>query len=105
MASANKAGAASTGGLMSIIGPFLRITSTALAARGLREAAAAAGRRALLTAGAGVGGGIALFCFSNTALTLLERRMDPAEAWSIVGGAYGLAAGALYFAATKRRRV
>jgi hypothetical protein len=90
---------------MSIVGPLLRIATTALAARGLREAATAAKRRALLSVGAGVGGGIALFCFSNVGLTLLERRMDPAEAWSILGGVYGLAGGALYFAATRRRRV
>ncbi len=87
-----------------MLGPLLRIASTALAARGLREAASAATRRALLTAGAGVGGGIALFCFSNAALTLLERRMDPAEAWALLGGVYGIAGGALYFAATRRRR-
>jgi hypothetical protein len=89
---------------MSLIGPLLRMASTALAARGLREAAANAKRRALLTAGAGVGGSVALFCFSNVALTLLERRMDPAESWAILGGVYGVAGGALYFAATRRRR-
>ena len=30
--------------------------------------------------------------------------MDPAEAWAIVGGCYGVAGGGLYFAATRRRR-
>jgi hypothetical protein len=89
---------------MTLILPLLRIASTAVAARGLREAASAATRRAVLTAGAGVGGSVALFCFSNAALTLLERRMDPAEAWAIVGSVYGVAGGALYLAATRRRR-
>ena len=88
-----------------MIGPLLRIATTALAARGLREAASAATRRMLLTLAAGVGGSIAVFCFSNAALTLLERAMDPAEAWAIIGGFYCVAGGALYFAATRRRRI
>ena len=90
---------------MTLIGPLLRIATTALAARGLREAAAAATRRMLLILAAGVVGSIAAFCFSNAALTLLARWMDPAEAWGIVGAFYGIAGGALYFAATRRRRV
>src|SRR5471032_594115 len=94
----------STGGLAALIGPLLRLATTTLAARGIRDAAAAATRRMLLTLAAGVGAGIAMFCFSNVALTLLERRMDPAEAWAIVGGFYGVAGAVLYFTATRRRR-
>lgn len=87
-----------------MIAPLLKIATTALAANGLRETVADAANRALLTVAAGLGGAVALFCFSNSALTLLERRLDPAESWAILGGFYAVAGGALYFAATKRRR-
>jgi hypothetical protein len=102
MASATKT--ASRGGLIGLIGPLLSIVTTSLAARGIREAAAAATRRMALTLAAGVVGSIALFCFSNAALTLLEYRMDPAGAWAIIGAFYGIVGGTLYFAATRRRR-
>ncbi|HTR83259.1 MAG TPA: hypothetical protein VMI56_02190 [Reyranella sp.] len=86
-----------------MIGPLLKIATTAAAARGLRDAAIDARNRALLALAAGAGGAVALFCFSRAALTLLENRMDPAEAWTLLGGFYGVLGGAFYFAASKRR--
>jgi hypothetical protein len=73
-------------------------------ARAARASAAGTARRAALGAAAGVAGMVGLFCFTNASLGLLERRMDPPEAWSLVGGVYALIGGLLYFAATRRRR-
>ena len=73
-------------------------------ARAARASAADGARRAALAAVAGLAGLIGLFCFTNASLGLLERRMDPPEAWSLVGAFYALIGGLLYFAATRRRR-
>ncbi len=86
-----------------MIGPLLRMVTGALAVRGLREAASEAARKTVLMVTAGLGGAVALFCFSNAGLTLLERHMDPAEAWAVMGGLYGIAGVALYLVATVRR--
>jgi hypothetical protein len=87
-----------------MIGPLLKIATTTMAATGIRRAAAEATNRLMLTLAAGVGGVVAVLCFSRAALTLLERRMDPAEAWAVIGGFYGVVGGVLYLAATRRRR-
>jgi hypothetical protein len=87
-----------------MIGPLLRVVTSALAVRGLRDAAGEAARKTALILTAALGGGVALFCFSNAGLTLLERHMDPAEAWGVMGGIYGIAGAAFYLAATLRRR-
>ncbi len=88
-----------------MIGPLLRLAATTtLAARGLRETATEAANRAMLTLAAGLGAIVAIFCFTRAALTLLERQIDPAEAWAIVGGFYAVLGVALYFAAIRRRR-
>jgi hypothetical protein len=73
-------------------------------ARGLRSAAADTATRAGLAAAAGMAGVIGLFCFSYAALTLLQREMDPAAAWAIVGGFYALVGVGLYLVATRFRR-
>lgn len=72
--------------------------------RAARASAADTAQRAALAAAAGLAGLVGLFCFTNASLTLLERRMDPAEAWSLVGGFYAVVGGLLYFASTRRRR-
>jgi hypothetical protein len=87
-----------------MIGPLLRVAAASTAARTIRVAAAGATNRLMLTLGAGVGGAVAVLCFSRAALTLLERRMDPAEAWAVLGCFYGVVGGVFYFAATRRRR-
>jgi predicted nicotinamide N-methyase len=86
-----------------MIGPLLKVAAASMTARTLRNAAADVLTRALLVLGAGAGALVALICFSQAALTLLERHMDPAEAWAVVGTFYGVVGGILYFAATKRR--
>lgn len=73
-------------------------------ARDLRHSAADAAVRAGLAAGACITSGIGLLCLSYAGLTLLQREMDPAAAWAIVGGVYAGIGGLLYFAATRRRR-
>ena len=73
-------------------------------ARGLRDSAADAATRAGPTFAAGIVGGVGLLCLSFAGLTLLQREMDPAAAWAIVGGLYAAAGGGLYLAAIRRRR-
>lgn len=87
-----------------MIAPFLRIAAASTAGKLLKDAAADATHRLLLTLSAGAAGVIGVFCFSRAALTLLERHMDPAEAWAVVGSFYGVLGGLFYFAATRRRR-
>jgi hypothetical protein len=99
-----KAASAASGALAAMIGPLLRIATSTIAARGIREAAAEATNRAMLTLAAGIGGGVAVFCFTRAGFTLLERQVDPAEAWAIIGGFYAVLGGALYFAGSRRRR-
>jgi hypothetical protein len=90
--------------LTAMIGPLLRLGAASAAARALRVAATDTTNRLMLTLGAAVGGAVAALCFSHAALTLLERQMDPAEAWAVLGIFYGVVGGVLYFAATRRRR-
>lgn len=91
-------------GLTTLIVPLLRLAAASAAGRVFKNAAIEASTRLLLTLGAGLAGAVGLFCFSNAALTLLERTLDPAETWAILGGFYSIAGIALYFAATLRRR-
>ena len=55
-------------------------------ARSVRASAADAATRAGFGLAAGLAGAVGLFCFSRSSLTLLERNMDPAEAWAVLGG-------------------
>ena len=87
-----------------MIAPLLRLAAATTAGKFLKDTAANATHRLLLTLSAGAAGVIGVFCFSRAALTLLERHMDPAEAWSVVGSFYGVLGGLFYFAATRRRR-
>jgi hypothetical protein len=90
--------------MVGMIAPLLKIAAVPAMARAARASAADAAARAGLMAGAGLAGAIGLFCVSRASLTIMERHMDPAEAWAVLGGFYGVLGGALYFAATKRRR-
>jgi hypothetical protein len=87
-----------------MIGPALRLVAASAAGRAIKDAANEASNRLLLTMGAGVAGAIGAFCFSRSALEVLERHMDPAEAWAAVGGFYGVVGGLFYFASARRRR-
>ena len=87
-----------------MIAPLLRLAATTAAGRAVRTVAADATNRLMLSLGAGLAGAAAVFCLSRAAVTLLERHMDPAEAWAVLGGFYGVLGGVSYLAATKRRR-
>ena len=87
-----------------MIAPLLRLAAATAAGRAVREVAADATNRLMLILGAAIGGAAAVFCLSLAAVTLLERHMDPAEAWAVMGGFYGVIGGVSYFAATRRRR-
>ena len=86
-----------------MIAPLLRVAAATAAGRAIKEAAAEASHRVALTAGAGIAGAVGVFCFSRAALTLMERHMDPAEAWAVVGSFYGVLGGFFYLAASRRR--
>lgn len=94
----------STSGGPPLIASLIRLAALPAMARGLRDSAADAATRAGLTVAAGIVGGVGVLCLSYAGLTLLQREMDPAAAWAVVGGLYGAAGGGLYLAATKRRR-
>jgi hypothetical protein len=70
----------------------------------MRNAATGMIHRLMLTLGAVLAGAIGVLCFSYAGLTLLQRHLDPAGAWAIVGGLYAVAGLVLYLIATRRRR-
>lgn len=87
-----------------MIGPLLRLAAASTAARAVKDAATAASTRVALTMAAGVAAVVGIFCFSHAALTVMERHMGSAEAWSAIGGFYAIVGGLFYFAAARRRR-
>ena len=87
-----------------MIGPLLRLAVASAAARTMRNAAADMAFRLALTLGAVLAAAVGAFCFTYAGATVLQRHLDPAEAWGIVGGLYAAAGLALYLAATRRRR-
>ena len=86
-----------------MIGPLLRVAASAAAARSLRVAAHEATTRALMTLGAAIAVAVGAVCLTCSAFVLLERSLDQASAWAILGAVWGLV-GLVYFAAAKRRR-
>lgn len=87
-----------------MIAPLLRLAVASAAARTMRNAAGDMAFRLMLTLGAVLAGAIGVLCFSYAGLTILQRHLDPAEAWGIMGGLYAVAGVVLYLAATRRRR-
>jgi hypothetical protein len=87
-----------------LIAPLLRLAVASAAARTLRNAAAEVALRLMLTLGAVLAAAIGVLCFSYAGLTLLERQLDPAAAWAIMGGLSAVASLAFYLVATRRRR-
>lgn len=86
-----------------MIGPLTRVAASAAAARSLRLAARDAATRVLLAVGAAIAVAVGAACLTSSAFILLERHVDPAGAWAILGAFWGLA-GLFYFAAARRRR-
>jgi len=86
-----------------VIGPLLRVAASAAAARTLRVAAHDAATHGLLILGAGAAIAVGAVCLTCSAFVLLERNIDPAGAWAIVGAFWGLV-GLVYFAVASRRR-
>ena len=87
-----------------MIGPLLRVAASAAAARSLRLAAHDVMVRALATLGAAAAVATGAVFLTCAAFLLLERQVDPAGAWAILGAFWGVA-GLFYFAAARRRRV
>jgi hypothetical protein len=87
-----------------MIAPLLKLMAVPAMARTVRASAAEAATRAGFGLAAGLAGAVGLFCFSRSSLTILERNMDPAGAWAVLGGFSSIAGGILYFAGTRRRR-
>lgn len=86
-----------------MIGPLLRLATASVAARSLRAAAEEAKTRLLLTASMYVAAGAGVFCLGRALLTVLERHIDAAEAWAIIGILYGVLGGVFYLVAERRR--
>ena len=86
-----------------MIGTLLKLMAVPAMARTARASAADAATRAGIGFAAVLAGAVGLFCFSRSSLTVLERNMDPAGAWAVLGGFYSVVGGILYLAATKRR--
>ena len=87
-----------------MIAPLLSLAAASAAARTMRNAAGDIALRLALTLAAVIAGAIGVMCFSYAGLTILQRHLDPAEAWGIMGGLYAVAGLGLYLAATRRRR-
>ena len=87
----------------SVIAPLLRLAAGTAAGQAIRATASEAAHRFACASVAAAAGAAGFFCFSRAALTLLERHMDPAEAWAVVGSFYGVMGGFFYFAASRRR--
>ena len=73
-----------------MIGPLLRVAASAAAARTIRVAAHDAATHALLMLGAGAAIAVGAVCLTCSAFVLLERNIDAAGAWAIVGAFWGL---------------
>lgn len=86
-----------------MIGPLLRVAASAVAARSLRVVAHDAATRALLTLGAAAAVTVGAVFLTCSAFILLERNLDAAGAWAILGVFWGMA-GLFYFVAARRRR-
>lgn len=86
-----------------MIGPLLRVAASAAAARSLRAAAHDAAMRVVMTLGAAIAVAIGAAFLTCAAFILLERQLDAAGAWAVLGAVWGLA-GLAYFAAARRRR-
>ena len=59
--------------------------------------------RVVMTLGAAMALAVGAVCFTAAAFIVLERQVDAAGAWAILGAVWGLA-GLFYFAAARRRR-
>jgi hypothetical protein len=86
-----------------MIGPLLRVAAQAAAARSLRSAAQEAANRVLLTMAAAIALGVGAVCLTAAAFVLVERHVDTAAAWAIVGAFWALV-GLVYFVIASRRR-
>jgi hypothetical protein len=83
-----------------MIGPLLRVGLR----RRVPRLAAHDAASALLTLGAAAAVAIGAACLTAAAFILLERHLDSAAAWAILGAFWGFG-GLFYFAVARRRRV
>jgi hypothetical protein len=91
-------------GVMSLLGPVLKLAAASAAGRAIKDAASEASTRLLFTMAAGVAGAVGVFCFSRAGLEVLERYMNAADAWACIGAFYAVIGGLFYYASTRRRR-
>jgi hypothetical protein len=86
-----------------VIGPLLRVAAQAAAARSLRAAVHEVTMGLVLALAAATAVAIGVACLTAAAFIVLERQLDAAGAWAILGAVWGLA-GLFYFAVARRRR-
>ena len=87
-----------------MIESLVKLVALPAMARSVRASAREAATRSAFGVAALLAAAVGIFCLSRSSLVVLERHMDPAEAWALLGAVYGALGGALYFAATRRRR-
>lgn len=87
-----------------MIGPLLKVMALPAMARSAKASVADGAVRTGFGLLAALSGAVGIFCFSRSSLTVLERHMDPAEAWAVLGSVYSVVGGIFYLAATRRRR-
>lgn len=87
-----------------MIGQLLKLAALPAMARAAKQSASEAALSAAFGTMAALSAAVGLFCFSRASLTVLERHLDPAEAWAVIGSFYGVLGGVLYYFAAARRR-
>lgn len=87
-----------------MIAPLIRLVVASATTRLLRSAASDMALRLMLALGALLAGTVGVLCFSYAGFIVLERHIDSAAAWAILGGLYAIAGLSLYLTATRRRR-
>ena len=87
-----------------MIDSLVKLVALPAMVRTVRASARDAAARSAFGVAAVVAGLAGLFCFTRASLVVMERHIDPAEAWAVLGVVYGALGGVLYFAATRRRR-
>lgn len=87
-----------------MIAPLIRLVVASATTRLVRRAASDMALRLMLALGAFLAVTVGVLCFSYAGFIVLERHIDAAAAWAILGGFYGIAGLSLYLTATRRRR-
>lgn len=87
-----------------MIAPLVRLVVASATTRIMHRAASDLALRLMLALGGFVAVTAGVLCFSYAGFIVMERNIDPAAAWAILGGLYAIGGLSLYLTATRRRR-